>query len=313
MARPGTLPLPDAAGGRPALELSEPSQSWDDYALLDSGGRLKLEQVGPYRIVRPELRAPWTPRLPKEEWERADAVFHAGRDPNRGRWELRRRVPERWPVHYRDLRFWAQLTPFRHIGFFPEQAPQWDWIRKQVKRAGAVSNPVQVLNLFGYTGVAALAASAAGAQVTHVDASRKAVTWARENQRLSSLDDRPIRWIVDDALKFALREQRRGRRYEGFVLDPPPFGHGPDGELWKLDRSLPAMLAACRALFSDHLRFVVVTVYATSVMPGNLRAALAEAMRGRGGRAEVGACVLVERSAGRSLPCAYYARWRTTS
>lgn len=172
---------------------------------------------------------------------------------------------------------------------------------------------MRVLNLFAYTGVATLAAAAAGAHVTHVDASRKAVAWARENERLSGLDGRPIRWIVDDALKFALREGRRGRYYEGFILDPPPFGHGPDGELWKLDRSLPALLTACRSLFSEYLRFVVLTVYATSVTAADLRAALAETTRGRGGRIEAGECVLVEQSAGRMLPCAYYARWRTTS
>ena len=228
----------------PHINLLVPG-NWADYELLDSGAGAKLERFGPYRFVRPESGAIWPRTLPEREWAAADGVFATADEEGAGRWEFRRPVDARWAMRYGDLRFWAQPTPFRHLGVFPEQASQWDWISGLIRAAG---RPLRVLNLFGYTGLATLAAAAAGASVTHVDASQKAMAWARENQTLSGLADRPIRWLVDDALKFVRREVRREARYDGLIIDPPKFGRGPKGELWKLEESLPELLDACRSL-----------------------------------------------------------------
>ena len=191
----------------------------------------------------------------------------------------------RWTMRYGDLRFWAQPTPFRHLGVFPEQASQWDWLDGLIRTAG---RPVKVLNLFGYTGLATLAAAAAGASVTHVDASQKAMAWARENQMLSGLADRPIRWLIDDALKFVRREVRREAHYDGLIIDPPKFGRGPKGELWKLEESLPELLDACRSLLSAQPRFVVLTVYAIRASAVGLQYLLEPVVAGHGGMIEVG-------------------------
>ncbi len=228
----------------PHINLLVPAR-WADYALLDSGAGAKLERFGPYRFVRPESGAIWPRTLPEREWAAADGVFATADEEGAGRWEFRRPVDARWVMRYGELRFWVQPTAFRHLGVFPEQASQWDWMIGLIRGA---RRPIKVLNLFGYTGLATLAAAAAGASVTHVDASQKAMAWARENQTLSGLADRPIRWLVDDALKFVRREVRREARYDGLIIDPPKFGRGPKGELWKLEESLPELLDACRSL-----------------------------------------------------------------
>jgi 23S rRNA (cytosine1962-C5)-methyltransferase len=197
-------------------------------------------------------------------------------------------------------------TPGRHLGVFPECAAHWDWMAGLVREAG---RPVNVLNLFGYTGLASLACAAAGARVTHVDASKKSVTWARRNQALSQLEDKPIRWIVDDALKFVQREARRGVKYDGLYMDPPKFGRGPQGEVWEVYRSLPALLAACRAVLSERPLFTVLTVYAVRASALHLGSALEEMLAGKKGRLECGELVTREQSAGRLLSQAVYARW----
>ena len=209
-------------------------------------------------------------------------------------------------MRYGDLRFWAQPTPFRHLGVFPEQASQWDWMSGLIR---AADRPLKVLNLFGYTGLATLAAAAAGATVTHVDASQKAMAWARENQTLSGLADRPIRWLVDDALKFVRREVRRESRYDGLIIDPPKFGRGPKGELWKLEESLPELLDACRSLLSTRPLFVALTVYAIRASAVGLQYLLEPVVAGHGGTIEVGEMGVAERGAGRVLSSAIYARW----
>jgi len=314
------------------------TRGWQDYALLDTGAGAKLERYGEYIVVRPEPQATWAPALPRSAWEAAHAVFHevvprirppgttaagdagpeeaagtAGTGPN-GWWERRRPVPDQWPMAYGALRFWVRLTPFRHLGVFPEQAPHWDWLRRTIRRAiGRGAAPPRVLALFAYTGLGTLAAASAGARVTHVDSSRKAVVWARANQALSKLSDRPVRWIVDDALKFVAREARRGARYEGLLLDPPPFGHGPRGERWRLERSLPLLLDRCRAVLAERPCFIVLTTYAARLGPDTLRAALEQTTTGYGGRIEAGTLALLERSAGRILVPACFARWRTAS
>ena len=222
------------------------SPDWVDYALLDSGGGMKLERYGAYRLVRPEAEAIWQPALPEKEWKTAHAVFRPAPEENGGHWERLRDLPERWQMEYHGLKLWAQTSASRHIGVFPEQASGWDWIMDQI---AAANRPARVLNLFGYTGLASLAAAKAGAQVTHVDASPKVIAWARQNQDLSGLADRPVRWIVDDALKFVEREARRQSFYDGLVLDPPKFGRGPKGEVWEFYKLIPELLNClpCRA------------------------------------------------------------------
>jgi len=282
------------------------ADGWEDYELLDCGAGAKLERFGPYRFVRPESGAIWPRGLPEREWAAADAVFATADEEGAGRWEYRRPLDARWPMRYGALCFWVQPTSFRHLGVFPEQASQWDWLAALIRAAG---RPVKVLNLFGYTGLATLAAAAAGAAVTHVDASQKALAWARENQAASGLADRPIRWLVDDALKFVRREVRREARYDGLIIDPPKFGRGPKGELWKLEESLPELLEACRSLLSARPLFIVLTVYAIRASAVGLQYLLEPLVSGHEGLIEVGEMGVTERS-GRVLSSAIYGRWR---
>ncbi len=298
MTSPG-LPTP------PQLILLS-SPKWKDYALLDSGGGMKLEQFGPYRLVRPEAEAFWQPSLSAKEWQSAAAEFQPSAEENGGHWIVHKPLPERWKMEYDGLKFYLQLSGSRHVGVFPEQASGWDWIAEQIQSAG---RPVRVLNLFGYTGLATLAAAQAGAQVTHVDASRKVVTWARENQELSGLGERPVRWIVDDALKFVEREARRGSHYEGLVLDPPKFGRGPKGEVWEFYKLISELLKTCRQVLADKPRFVLLTAYAVKASVLTLYYAVDEMMRGCQGKTGAGEIVLSEKSAGRFLSTAVFARW----
>jgi 23S rRNA (cytosine1962-C5)-methyltransferase len=280
--------------------------AWQDYELLDSGAGCKLERFGPATLVRPEPQAVWPRTLSAWAWDAAHAVFQpAGK--TGGRWEARQPLPSRWQMGYGELRFWVQASESRQVGVFPENAVHWDWIAQQARAAGW---PLAVLNLFGYTGLASLAAAQAGALVTHVDASKKAVLWARDNQALSGLQERPIRWIVEDALTYLRREQRRGVRYDGLVLDPPAFGRGPDGQIWTFDRLFDELSRACRAVLSAAPRFVVATVYTKGVTARALQAAVEAMMAGLGGQVAVGELATVERSAGRVLRHALYARWQ---
>lgn len=279
---------------------------WSDYELMDSGDGLKLERYGKYIFVRPDHRAVWRPALANQAWSQAHARFHASSSESGGEWEYRQPVPPAWTVGYGKLRFLAQATKSRHMGFFPEQAIQWDWITRQ---AQATRRPIRVLNLFGYTGLASLAAAQGGAQVTHVDAAKRAITTARQNQSLSELDDRPIRWIVDDAFKFVRREARRGARYEGLILDPPKFGRGPSGQVWEFFKSLPELLADCGQLLSDSPRFMIITAYAVQISALSIYYALEPITRQLGGSTETGELALIEKSAGRCLSMALYTRW----
>ncbi|MHB8710012.1 MAG: class I SAM-dependent methyltransferase [Minisyncoccota bacterium] len=235
------------------------SLPWSDYELLDSGDNMKLERFGAIIVARPETQALWGKQHP-ELWEKADAVF-AFRD-KKGAWNVRTSVSESWELSWKDVRFLARLSGFKHTGVFPEQAPNWEWIAGRVRavsqRLGTVSEGVRnrshaptVLNLFGYTGVASLVAAHAGAFVTHVDASKQSLDWAHENARLSNIPEESVRWILDDALAFAKREARRGTKYDGIILDPPAFGRGAKGEVWKIEEDLPVLLDALKDIFSD--------------------------------------------------------------
>ncbi len=279
---------------------------WKDYELLDSGDGLKLERFGKYIFARPESQAMWSRSLPASEWNNAHAVFQPTGEESGGHWDFKKKVEEKWAMEYGPLKFWAMTTPGRHLGVFPEVASHWDFMADSVQKAGSRPN---ILNLFGYTGLATLAAAAAGAQVTHVDASKKSVSWARENQELSGLGDKPIRWIVDDAVKYVQREAKRGVKYDGIILDPPKFGRGPKGEVWEVYKSLPNLLETCRACLSDHPLFVIVTVYAVRASAIHVAQALGEIMKRYKGNIDSGELVTREKSANRLLSQAVYARW----
>jgi 23S rRNA (cytosine1962-C5)-methyltransferase len=283
---------------------------WQDYELVDSGNGAKLERYGPYTFIRPEHQAVWQPALPQARWQAAHAIFEPTGEESGGRWQINKPVKTPWKMNYKGLQFLAYTTSSRHMGVFPEQAAQWDWTSRQIARRQAnSSSPVRVLNLFGYTGLATLAAAQAGAHVTHVDASKKSILVARENQKLSNLNDRPIRWLVDDAFKFVRREVRRGAHYEGIVLDPPKFGRGPQGQIWELFESLPDLLQNCRQLLSPQPGFVVLTVYAIRASAISVYYALHEMVDGFGGELETGEMALVEKSANRLLSTAIFVRW----
>jgi len=283
---------------------------WQDYELLDSGHGAKLERYGPYTFIRPEHQAVWQPALPAERWQAAHAIFEPTGEESGGRWQVNKPVKTPWKMHYKGLQFLAFTASSRHMGVFPEQAVHWDWTSEQIARRLAQNPaPARVLNLFGYTGLATLAAAQAGAQVTHVDASKKSILLARENQALSGLNDRPIRWLVDDAFKFVRREVRRGAQYEGIILDPPKFGRGPQGQVWELFESLPELLQNCRLLLSPQPGFVALTAYAIRASALSAFYALQEMAAGLGGHVETGEMALVEKSANRLLSTAIFARW----
>jgi 23S rRNA (cytosine1962-C5)-methyltransferase len=295
---------------------------WKDYELLDSGDGLKLERFGKYIFARPESQAMWSRALSPSEWNNAHAVFQPTGEESGGHWELKKKVEEKWIMSYplnltptpllkREglLKFWAMTTPGRHLGVFPEVASHWDFMADSIQKAGSRPN---ILNLFGYTGLATLAAAAAGAQVTHVDASKKSVGWARENQELSGLNDKPIRWIVEDAVKYVQREAKRGVKYDGIILDPPKFGRGPKGEVWEIYKSLPSLLETCRQCLSDHPLFVIATVYAVRASAIHVAQAMGEMMKRYKGKMDSGELVTRETSANRLLSQAVYARWEAS-
>ncbi len=279
---------------------------WGDYALLDSGGGRKLERYGPYRVVRPEPQAMWSPRLPAGDWDSADAVFDPTDEDEAGNWRFRERLADSWPLGWGNVKFHGRFTAFRHLAFFPEQAANWAWLDAQVRSAGETP---RVLNLFGYTGVASLVMAAAGAAVTHVDASKKAVGWARENAALSGLEDRPIRWITEDARKYVQREVRRGSQYEGIILDPPKYGRGPTGEVWRLFEDLPELAELCARLLSENAKFLVLNAYAERISGAALAGLLADKLGNRNGRIEWGELALTEDAGDRAIGMSFYARW----
>lgn len=294
---------PSAKRTDPSLELLV-TEPWPDFELLDSGHGRKLERYGKYRFIRPEPQALWQPALP--EWQ-ADAEFVPGNTDDTGKWQFFNKVPDAWPLTRGDIRFWGACTPFRHLAFFPDMAPQWDFMRRKIE--GAQSQP-EVLNLFGYTGLASLVCADAGAKVTHVDASKKAITAAAENQKLSGLTDKPIRWLVEDVGKFLAREVRRGRKYQGLILDPPKFGRGPKGEVWKLFEHLPELLGLCRQVLDKDSLFLILTVYAIRASSLAFAQAVQEALGDLGGKLTFGEMAIREASPrGNLIPTALFVRW----
>lgn len=281
------------------------ADDWNDYELIDSGDGHKLERFGNFKFLRPDSQAYWKPNSPIESWN-ADAHF-SGRDGEEmGRWQFKRPVPESWEMEWGRIKFYARCTPFRHLGLFPEQSVHWRWCAKKIR---ATTMQPRILNLFGYTGLASLVCAEAGAHVTHVDASKKAINYARENQELSGLEDAPIRWIVEDALKFVEREIRRGNKYDGIILDPPKHGRGPNGEVFKLEEQMYELLEKCAQLLSDEPLFLVATIYAVRLSFISLENTMNDVLDGRNGNIEAGEMALVCDKTGRLLPTAIFARW----
>jgi 23S rRNA (cytosine1962-C5)-methyltransferase len=289
----------------PEITLLTPS-GWADYELLDSGGGAKLERYGLYTFVRPEHQAIWQPALPSSHWQSAHAIFQPAPIESGGNWKFTKPIPPAWHMSYKELKFQVQATASRHMGVFPEQASHWNWMDERIRSS---QRPIRALNLFGYTGLATLAAARAGAAVTHVDASKKAIQWARTNQELSGLRNCPVRWLVDDVEKFVHREVRRGSQYEALILDPPKFGRGPEGQIWEFFEALPNLLHDCRALLSPRPLFVILTAYAIRASALSVYYALAEMLDGFPGMITGGELALVERSAGRLLSMAIFASW----
>ena len=280
---------------------------FEDYELLDASGGEKLERWGTHILIRPDPQIIWD--TPKEfpGWERAEARYIRS-SKGGGEWEYFQKLPERWTISYQDLKFYIQPTGFKHTGLFPEQAVNWDFFRNVIKKAG---RPVNILNLFAYTGGATLACAAAGASVCHVDASKGMVAWARENAALSGLSDRPIRWIVDDCEKFVAREIKRGRRYDGIIMDPPSYGRGPNGEVWKLEEQIYRMVKTCSAVLSDDPLFFVLNSYTTGLSPSVMRYLLGvTAAKGRGGILSCDEIGLPVTASGLVLPCGSTAIWQ---
>lgn len=294
---------------------------WQDYQLLDSGDGEKLEQFGEFRLVRPDPQILWQRSLPMSEWQKADAFFERSFE-DKGNWQKKHAMPEEWPLHWQDITLMAKLSPFKHTGIFPEQSAHWQWFRKLLEAkmsnwqsAGAAEDQKpHVLNLFAYTGGASIVAAKTGAKVTHVDASRSAIGWAKKNQAASGLDERSIRWILDDVLTFVEREVRRGVKYDGIILDPPVYGHGPTGEVWEFKKSLPKLLNLCRQILVEQPLFMLINAYAVSTSAITLQNLLEDTMQEKAGEITAGELALQQLQSahhpGRQLSTGIWARWQ---
>lgn len=277
-----------------------------NYELIDSGEGRRLEKFGNFLLDRPDPQIIWRKNLPPEKWLEANA-FYKRITEDKGEWEIRTKVPEKWEMEHEGVKFYAKLSPFKHTGIFPEQATQWDYINSQISKS--TNRQIKVLNLFGYTGIASLFAAKAGAFVTHVDASRPAITWANENRALND-GSWPIRWIIDDALKFTAREIKRGVKYDAIIMDPPAYGHGPTGEVWDFNRDFPKLIANCKEILSPNPLFVLVNAYAISSSSITLANTLNDQFGSLGGNIENGELTLKETSGGRLLSTGIWARWK---
>jgi len=283
------------------------AERWRDFEVIDASGGEKLEKWGNYLLVRPDPQVIWNTPRTHGGWKHPNGHYHRS-SRGGGEWEFFS-LPQQWSIRYGEMTFWLKPFAFKHTGLFPEQAVNWDWISAKIRGAG---RPVSVLNLFAYTGGATLAAAAAGALVTHVDASKGMVGWAKENAAVSGLSDAPIRWLVDDCMKFVEREIRRGNHYDGIIMDPPSYGRGPKGEIWKIEDSIHPLIHACAALLSEKPLFFLVNSYTTGLAPSVLTYLLATELRKRGGHVESGEIGLPVRESRLVLPCGATGRWEQT-
>jgi 23S rRNA (cytosine1962-C5)-methyltransferase len=312
------------------------SEDWEDYKLLDTGEGEKLERFGKYIFVRPCENAIWPKTLSSKEWSNVDGKFWSSKQGAKSGWKMEKKIKDKWEMSYKGIKFLAFPTSFRHLGFFPEQASHWDLIEEKIRKASLGKNflepspsesrgqgtnttlknsspslpRIKFLNLFGYTGVASLFALRAGAEVTHLDASKQTLNWAKENQKLNAeLAEAPMRVIEDDAIKFLEREEKRGNKYDAIIMDPPKFGRGPKGEIWKIEEMLPKLLSRVRKVLSDKPLFVILTSYATDSSALSLGYALSEIMKDFNGKAEQGELCVLEKSNGRTIPLANTSIW----
>ena len=279
---------------------------WTDYEVIDTSKGEKLERWGKYILLRPDPQVLWDTPKKNPAWKHLNAHYHRSKKGG-GEWEFFD-LPEQWSIHYRDLTFHLKPFSFKHTGLFPEQATNWDWFSDLIKNA---NRPVKVLNLFAYTGGATCAAAKAGASVTHVDASKGMVTWAKENAQASGLADAPIRWIVDDCVKFVEREIRRGNHYDAIIMDPPSYGRGPKGEIWKIEEKIHPFIALCEKLLSDDPLFFLVNSYTTGLAPAVLTYLIStEVVAKHGGTVTSDEIGLPVSSNGLILPCGAAGRWQ---
>lgn len=281
------------------------TDGWQDYELMDTGNGRRLERFGDYILDRPDPQIIWKKSLPESSWEKAHATFDRT-TMDKGSWTQKTSIPEKWLIQYKNLSFWARLTLFKHTGIFPEQSINWDFISQKITEA---KRPVNVLNLFGYTGIASLAAAEAGATVTHVDASRPAMNWFRENQEASKLMDKPIRLILDDVLIFTEREAKRGVKYDAIIMDPPFYGHDPKGHIWEFNRDFPKLMENCSQILSENPLFVLANAYAISSSAITLGNVMNDYLGDLGGNIEEGELILKEKSEGRLLSTGIWAKW----
>ena len=294
---------------------------WNDYSLIDSGYGQKLERFGPYMFARPEAQALWPQNLSQKIWDNAAGTFLSSSSledrEEAGKWNLKVNLPHRWEMSYENIKFYATPTAFRHLGFFPDQSPHWIWAAQKIKKfilKTSTSNPPRILNLFGYSGLASLHAASNGASVTHVDASKKAISFAFENRNLSSFSNLPIKYLTDDALKFVNREIRRENRYDAIILDPPKYGRGPNGEKWELQKDLPILLNLLPQILSENPLFVILNSYAIRSSYSSLHYALREVMKTYKGKVESGEISIFEdQDDPREISTAIFARWESKS
>ena len=291
--------------------------NWTDYSLIDSGNGKKLEKFGPYTFSRPEPQAIWAPRLKAKAWENSSGSFLSSssleNESPKGKWVIKNNIPDKWEMSFDSLKFFATPTPFRHLGFFPDQSPHWIWAAQKINQYISVlnhKNHPKILNLFGYSGLASLHAASCGASVTHVDASKKAINYAFENRNLSSFQELPIKFITEDAVKFVNREIRRGNKYDGIILDPPKYGRGPNGEKWDLFNDLPLLLKSLPQILSNNPIFIILNSYAIRSSHISLHYGLSEVMKNYSGKVESGEISIVEDQVSpRQISTAIFARW----
>ena len=296
---------------QPKILITKPSAA---YSLVDSGAGEKLERFGVYTLARPDPQSLWAKHYSPDVWQKAQGVFapEANKDGKieKNPWKMKAGVPERWQISLGGLIFWIKPSSFKHVGIFPEQVGNWDWIQKIISENKTPNNKISVLNLFGYTGGATLAAAKAGAEVCHVDGSKTAITWAKDNAAISGLGDKPIRWILDDAVAFVKREVKRGNKYDGIIMDPPAFGRGPDGEVWKIEDHFLQLVDLCRQIMTDKPLFFLINGYAAGYSAIAYENVLKTLTKDWGGKIEVGELTIEEEKIGRLLPAGIFGRWQ---
>ncbi len=300
----------------------ETFKNFSDFELLDTGDGFRLERWGDVILARPDPQIIWPQSLPKEIWRSAWATFNSASGEERGKWDFVKPLPRPWIISFQDCRFVLKLSPFKHTGLFAEQAANWEWMASKLAKSKVESYKVtsgpsndkiqnskfKILNLFAYTGGATMVLAKAGCQVTHVDASKPAITWANENYALNKLPKDSVRWILDDAVKFVNREVKRGVKYDGIIMDPPAFGHSPDGKTWKFNNDLPKLLESCVKLLSDNAKFLLINGYATNSSALALNNLLESSMETLGGKIEFGELCLKQKS-GRMISTGIFTRW----